>query len=91
MMSEGLSVQYEESPGPGLSAAGPGRAVQKWRLHFAKPPSTAMAMAITPMATDMLVEKLELDEKAVRFLFFLRLFVSVLISSGDSQRRSIDE
>ncbi len=71
MMSEGLSVQYEESPGPGLSAAGPGRAVQKWRLHFAKPPSTAMAMAITPMATDMLVEKLELDEKAVRFLFFL--------------------
>ncbi|KAI9447694.1 hypothetical protein H4582DRAFT_1895690 [Lactarius indigo] len=62
-MSEGLSVQYEDaSP----SGAGSSRIPKKWRLHFAKPPTTAEAMAIKPVPTAVLAEKLELDEEARR-------------------------
>lgn len=74
-MSEGLSVQYEDVPGPNVSgAAGPSKTVKKWRLHFAKPPSAAEAMAITPVSTAMLAEKLELDEETVSFFLALPLF-----------------
>ncbi|KAH9071561.1 hypothetical protein EDB83DRAFT_2364678 [Lactarius deliciosus] len=37
-----------------------------WRLHFAKPPTTAEAVAIKPVPTAVLVEKLELDEDSRR-------------------------
>ena len=64
-MSEGLSVQYEDVPRAGPSGAGPSRALKKWRLHFAKPPSAAEAMAIKPVPTAVLAERLELDENTV--------------------------
>jgi len=64
-MSEGLSVQYEDAPGSGPSGAGPSKTPKKWRLHFAKPPTTAEAMAIKPVPTAVLAEKLELDEETV--------------------------
>jgi hypothetical protein len=62
-MSEGLSVQYDDT-----SRSGPAEvvAVQKWRIHFAKPPSTAIVAALAkPVTTATLVQKLELDEEAV--------------------------
>ena len=41
-------------------------AVQKWRIHFAKPPSTAAVAALAkPVTTATLVQKLELEEEAV--------------------------
>ena len=64
-ISEGLSVQYEDAPGSNASGAGPSKMVTKWRLHFAKPPSTAEAMAVKPVPTPLLAEKLELDEETV--------------------------
>jgi hypothetical protein len=66
-MSEGLSVQYEDIPGSSASGASPNKTVKKWRLHFAKPPSAAEAMAIKPVTTSVLAEKLELDEETVSF------------------------
>jgi hypothetical protein len=66
-MSEGLSVQYEDAPGSGSSSAGPSKTGKKWRLHFAKPPTGAEAMAIKPVSTAALAEKLELDGETVSF------------------------
>jgi hypothetical protein len=44
------------------------KAVQKWRIHFAKPPKSAtMAALAKPVTTATLVQNLELDEEAVRF------------------------
>jgi len=41
--------------------------VQKWRIHFAKPPSSATAVALPkPVTTAMLVQNLELDEDTKR-------------------------
>ena len=75
-MSEGLSVQYEDVPGSNVSGVSPNKTVKKWRLHFAKPPSAAEAMAIKPVTTSVLAERLELDEETVLFssLFFLLAF-----------------
>ncbi|KAI9467340.1 hypothetical protein BJY52DRAFT_64085 [Lactarius psammicola] len=72
-MSEGLSVQYEDAPGSSASGAGPSRTVKKWRLHFAKPPTTAEAMAIKPVPTTVLAERLELDEETRRSIDDLSL------------------
>ncbi|KAH9002462.1 hypothetical protein EDB86DRAFT_3074235 [Lactarius hatsudake] len=69
-MSEGLSVQYEDAT---ASGAGPSRTPKKWRLHFAKPPTTAEAVAIKPVSTAVLVEKLELDEDSRRAIDDLSL------------------
>jgi hypothetical protein len=76
-MSEGLSVQYEDIPGSSASGASPNKTVKKWRLHFAKPPSAAEAMAIKPVTTSVLAERLELDEETVRF--FLRFSLLLLL------------
>ncbi|KAI0298849.1 hypothetical protein BC826DRAFT_85942 [Russula brevipes] len=77
-MSEGISVQYDATPqpGPGLvgtvttaatATATRTAAVQKWRIHFAKPPTSATAVALPkPVPTAALVQKLELDEEARR-------------------------
>jgi hypothetical protein len=55
--------------GGGDSAA---KAVQKWRIHFAKPPKSAMMPSLAkPVTTEALVRNLELDEDAVRFYLFL--------------------
>ncbi|KAH9173323.1 hypothetical protein EDB89DRAFT_2068780 [Lactarius sanguifluus] len=45
----------------------------KWRLHFAKPPTTAEAVAIKPVPTAVLVEKLELDQDSRRAIDDLSL------------------
>lgn len=59
-------------PGTGDTAV---KAVQKWRIHFAKPPKSAtMAMLAKPVTTEALVRNLELDEEAVCFQFFLYSF-----------------
>jgi hypothetical protein len=71
-MSEGISVQYEDSSRP-LSGNGSTSkvTVQKWRIHFAKPPSSATAVALPkPVTTATLLQKLELDEDTVGFSFF---------------------
>jgi hypothetical protein len=72
-MSEGLSVQYEDAPGSGSSSAGPSKTGKKWRLHFAKPPTGAEAMAIKPVSTAALAEKLELDGETRRSIDDLSL------------------
>jgi hypothetical protein len=94
--SEGVSMQYEMTPprsgfvsgsgsrivsgsgsGGGDSAAKP---VQKWRIHFAKPPKSAtMASLAKPVTTEALVRNLELDEDAVRFYLFLYSFFLTVI------------
>ena len=66
-------MQYEDVPGSNVSGAGPSKMVKKWRLHFAKPPSTAEAMAVKPVPTPLLAERLELDEETVSFLGFFFL------------------
>jgi hypothetical protein len=66
-MSEGLSVQYDNKARPLSGTAGTAAVtVQKWKIHFAKPPSSATVVALpkpVPMAT--LVQNLELDEDTV--------------------------
>ncbi|KAH9062296.1 hypothetical protein EDB87DRAFT_1608401 [Lactarius vividus] len=69
-MSEGLSVQYEDAI---ASGAGSSRIPKKWRLHFAKPPTTAEAVAIKPVPTAVLAEKLELDDDSRRAIDDLSL------------------
>ncbi|KAH9042855.1 hypothetical protein EDB84DRAFT_1472754 [Lactarius hengduanensis] len=69
-MSEGLSVQYEDAT---ASGAGSSRIPKKWRLHFAKAPTTAEAVAIKPVPTAVLAEKLELDEESRRAIDDLSL------------------
>ncbi len=50
--------------------------VQKWRIHFAKPPKSATSLA-KPVTTDMLMRNLELGEEAVRFSWFsFRFYLS---------------
>ncbi|KAH9985211.1 hypothetical protein BJV74DRAFT_886342 [Russula compacta] len=74
-ISEGLSVQYDDAPAPGPVPSGSGSAgagaavaaVQKWRIHFAKPPASAAVVALAkPVTTAALVQNLELDEEARR-------------------------
>lgn len=89
--SEGISMQYDMTPprtgtssgsaNGSATVTGPGtgdtavKAVQKWRIHFAKPPKSAtMTMLAKPVTTEALVRNLELDEEAVRFQFFLYSF-----------------
>jgi hypothetical protein len=61
-MSEGLSVQYEDTS---LSDSSP--AVTKWKFHFAKPPNSMAVVAtmVKPVTVAALVQKLQLDEEAV--------------------------
>jgi hypothetical protein len=67
MMSEGLSVQYDDTSRSG-PVGGVATTVQKWRIHFAKPPNSAtVAALVKPVTTGTLVQKLELDGEAVRF------------------------
>ncbi|KAI0306861.1 hypothetical protein B0F90DRAFT_1813721 [Multifurca ochricompacta] len=63
-MSEGMSLQYEDMPGSRPTSAG--ATVQKWRIHFAKPPTTVVTTLPKPVTTAALVEKLGLDEDAKR-------------------------
>lgn len=73
-MSEGLSVQYDESSRP-LSGIASKVTVQKWRIHFAKPPSSAMAVALPkPVTTATLLQNLELEEDAVGNFHVIYLF-----------------
>jgi hypothetical protein len=64
-------VQYDMTPprlGTRTVAGDTAKAVQKWRIHFAKPPkSSALAALVRPVTTEVLVRNLELDEEAVRF------------------------
>ena len=61
-MSEGLSVQYEDT-----SLSDPSPAVTKWKFHFAKPPNSMAVVAtkVKPVTVAALVQKLQLDEEAV--------------------------
>jgi hypothetical protein len=67
-MSEGisgLSLQYDASPRR-VQGTADTATVQKWRIHFAKPPSSATAVALPkPVTTAVLVQTLELDEDTV--------------------------
>ena len=95
-------MQYDDAPAPpgpvasgsGSAAAGAAAApVQKWRIHFAKPPSSAAVVALAkPVTTATLVQNLELDEEAVSFFFSLksRFFIiarTVLIRIVSSHHR----
>jgi len=72
--SEGLSMQYDMTPprfGSRTVAGDTVKMVQKWRIHFAKPPKSATLTSLAkPVTTEALVRNLELDEGAVRFSFF---------------------
>ena len=68
-------MQYEDVSGSNVSGAGPSKMVKKWRLHFAKPPSTAEAMAVKPVPTPLLAERLELDEETVSILCLIFFFL----------------
>ncbi|KAH9960420.1 hypothetical protein BC827DRAFT_393109 [Russula dissimulans] len=67
-ISEGLSLQYDDAARPVTSPAGIGAAtVQKWRIHFAKPPISSMVVGLAkPVPTASLVENLELDDESKR-------------------------
>ena len=69
----GLSLQYDALPRRASGSADVATTVQKWRIHFAKPPSSATAFALPkPVTTATLVQNLELDEDTVSgFFFFL--------------------
>ncbi|KAI0248838.1 hypothetical protein BJV78DRAFT_1232845 [Lactifluus subvellereus] len=70
-MSEGLSVQYDDTPRSDPSGV---VMVQKWRIHFAKPPTTAVvATKVKPVTMAALVQKLELDEEVSRSIEDLSL------------------
>jgi hypothetical protein len=75
--SEGLSVQYDMTPprfGTRTVAGDTAKVMQKWKIHFAKPPKSAtLAALVKPVTTDVLVRNLELDEDAVRFSSFTLL------------------
>jgi hypothetical protein len=74
--SEGLS-QYDMSPP--LYDTSPPRIVQKWRIHFAKPPKSATLAALAkPVTTEVIVRNLELDQEAVRFNFAFLFFLLVI-------------
>jgi hypothetical protein len=66
-------VQYDMTPprfgtGTGTGTGDIAKVVQKWRIHFAKPPkSSALAALVKPVTTEALVRNLELDEEAVCF------------------------
>lgn len=61
-LSDGLSVQYED-----LQSSSTGTNVRtKWRIHFAKPPSTAR-IAMGPFGSTDLAERLELDDETVTY------------------------
>jgi hypothetical protein len=85
-MSEGLSVQHDDSSRPLSGNASTSKVtVRKWRFHFAKPPSSAMTVAPPkPVTTATPLQKLELDEDAVGcFLVFLSAiypFLALLLS-----------
>ena len=73
-------MQYDMTPprfGTKAVAGDTAKVVQKWRIHFAKPPKSASLTALAkPVTTEVLVRNLELDEEAVRlssfpFLFYL--------------------
>ena len=67
-MSEGLSVQYDDDKARPLSGTAGTAAVtvQKWKIHFAKPPSSTTVVALPkPVPTATLVQNLELDEDTV--------------------------
>jgi hypothetical protein len=71
MMSEGLSVQYDDTSRSG--PVGVATTIQKWRIHFGRPPNSATVAALAkPVTTGTLVQKLELDGEAVSFLSPLR-------------------
>ncbi len=71
-------MQYEMSPprlGTGTVPGDSAKMVQKWRIHFAKPPKSATLAALAkPVTTEVIVRNLELDQEAVRFNFALRFF-----------------
>ncbi|KAH9972957.1 hypothetical protein BGW80DRAFT_276586 [Lactifluus volemus] len=65
MMSEGLSVQYDDTSRSG--PVGVATTIQKWRIHFGRPPNSATVAALAkPVTTGTLVQKLELDGEAIR-------------------------
>ncbi|KAI0277333.1 hypothetical protein BGY98DRAFT_1097494 [Russula aff. rugulosa BPL654] len=68
--SEGLSVQYDMTPprfGTRTVIGDTAKVVQKWKIHFAKPPkSSTLAALVKPVTTEVLVRNLELGEKARR-------------------------
>lgn len=76
--SEGLSVQYDMTPprfGTRTVIGDTAKVVQKWKIHFAKPPkSSTLAALVKPVTTEVLVRNLELGEKAVRFTPFSFVF-----------------
>jgi hypothetical protein len=67
MMSEGIFVQYDDTSRSG-PMGGIATMVQKWRIHFAKPPNSATVDALVkPVTTGTLVQKLELNREVVSF------------------------
>jgi hypothetical protein len=66
----GLSLQYDALLRRASGSADAATTVQKWRIHFAKPPSSATAFALPkPVTTATLVQNLELDEDTVSGFF----------------------
>ena len=92
--SEGLSMQYEMTPprtGTGSSgepADTTSSKTQKWKIHFAKPPKSAMVTRLAkPVTTATLVRNLELDEDAVRVGSFI---LEVFLEDSSSDRATIE-
>lgn len=71
-------MQYDMTPprfGTRTVAGDTAKVVQKWKIHFAKPPKSAnLAALVKPVTTEALVRNLELDKEAVRFHSFSFLF-----------------
>ncbi len=87
-------MQYDMTPprtGTGIVAGDTVKMVQKWRIHFAKPPkSSTLAALAKPVTTGVLVRNLELDEEAVRFSSFSFSFTCHLIIMRTWDRTNIE-
>ena len=89
-------MQYDMTPprfGTRTVAGDTAKVVQKWKIHFAKPPKSAtLAALVKPVTTEVLVRNLELDEEAVRFIYFsfpLYLSSNRCVNMGSYRHRDV--
>ena len=72
-------MQYDMTPprfGTRTVAGDTAKMVQKWRIHFAKPPKSTLTDLAKRVTTEVLMRNLELGEEAVRFSFSFLFYLS---------------